>query len=195
MHRKDLLEGYGKHKNVRAREELIAEIGSAILASMLGVNTSIENVAAYVQSWKRYLGKEPNALYEAASMASKAVEYMLDGWNSEEEGLIDSETDEESKAKTIDAQSMPVGPISGEDGTSGGLGGGVNFRIEGNRIFLMGNTMAAKDLIKSVNLVPEGKKIPFSFFWDRKANNWSISLQNPADRIKILEELKGLLGG
>ena len=59
----------------------------------------------------------------------------------------------------------------------------------------MGDTMAAKDLIKSISLVPKDKKIPFSFFWDRKANNWSISLADPEDRIKILEQLKAALGG
>jgi hypothetical protein len=187
------MENYGTHKDVRAREELIAEIGSAILASMLGVNTSIDNVAAYVQSWKRFLESEPNALHEAASMASKAVEHILKGWNSEEEGLIDSETDENSAVKEQEAQSMPIGPISGEDGTSGGLGSGVNYRIEGNRIFLMGNTLAAKDKIKGLSLIPTGGTRPFSFFWDRKANNWSVSLKTPEDRIKILEQLKSQL--
>jgi antirestriction protein ArdC len=193
LDRKDLLENYGTHKSVRAREELIAEIGSAILASMLGVNTSIDNVAAYVQSWKRFLQDEPNALHEAASMASKAVEHILKGWNSEEEGLIDSETDENSAVREQEAQSMPIGPISGEDGTSGGLGSGVNYRIEGNRIFLMGNTLAAKDKIKGLSLIPTGGTRPFSFFWDRKANNWSVSLKTPEDRIKILEQLKSQL--
>jgi antirestriction protein ArdC/DNA polymerase III epsilon subunit-like protein len=189
LDRKDLLDNYGKHKDVRAREELIAEIGSAILASMFGINTSIENVAAYVQSWKRFLETEPNALFEAASMASKAVDYILAGYY---EDNPDEEYDPNSQPG---ATSMPIEPVTGEDGSSGGLGGGVNYRIEGNRIFLMGDTMAAKDLIKSISLVPKDKKIPFSFFWDRKANNWSISLADPEDRIKILEELKSKLGG
>ena len=189
LDRKDLIENYGKHKDVRAREELIAEIGSAILAAMFGINTSIENVAAYVQSWKRFLETEPNALFEAASLASKAVDYILAGYY---EDNPDEEYDPENQAG---ATSMPIEPVTGVDGSSGGLGGGVNYRIEGNRIFLMGDTMAAKDLIKSVSLVPKDKKIPFSFFWDRKANNWSISLGDPDDRVNILNQLKDALGG
>ena len=189
LDRKDLIENYGKHKDVRAREELIAEIGSAILASMFGINTSIDNVAAYVQSWKRFLETEPNALFEAASLASKAVDYILAGY-------YDDNPDEEYYPENQPgATSMPIEPVTGVDGSSGGLGGGVNYRIEGNRIFLMGDTMAAKDLIKSVSLVPKDKKIPFSFFWDRKANNWSISLADPEDRVNILNQLKALLGG
>lgn len=189
LDRKDLLENYGKHKDVRAREELIAEIGAAILASMFGINTSIENVAAYVQSWKRFLETEPNALFEAASMASKAVDYILAGY------YEDNPDEEYDPTNQPGATSMPIEPVTGEDGSSGGLGGGVNYRIEGNRIFLMGDTMAAKDLIKSVSLIPKDKKIPFSFFWDRKANNWSISLGDPEDRVNILNQLKALLGG
>jgi len=55
--------------------------------------------------------------------------------------------------------------------------------------------MAAKDLIKSLSITPKGKSIPFSFFWDRKANNWSISLGDPEDRVNILSQLRDLLGG
>ena len=189
LDRKDLLENYGVHKDVRAREELIAEIGSAILAAMFGVNTNIDNVAAYVQSWKRFLETEPNALMEAASLASKAVDHILAGWY---ENNPDEEYDPEKKTEVT---SMPITPITGEDGSSGGLGSDVNYRIEGNRIFLMGDTSSVKDIIKALSIIPNGKKIPFSFFWDRKANNWSISLADPADRVKILEELKAALNG
>jgi antirestriction protein ArdC len=189
LDRKDLLENYGTHKDVRAREELIAEIGSAILAAMFGVNTSIENVTAYVQSWKRFLESEPNALFEAASMASKAVDYILAGYY---EDNPDEEYDPENRPT---AESMPIEEITGEDSTFGGLGNGINYRIEGNRIFLMGSTMAAKDLIKSLSITPKGKSIPFSFFWDRKANNWSISLADAEDRVNILNQLRDLLGG
>jgi antirestriction protein ArdC/DNA polymerase III epsilon subunit-like protein len=189
LDRKDLLENYGTHKDVRAREELIAEIGSAILAAMFGVNTSIENVTAYVQSWKRFLESEPNALFEAASMASKAVDYILAGY------YEDNPDEEYDPEKQTEAESMPIEEITGEDSTFGGLGNGINYRIEGNRIFLMGSTMAAKDLIKSLSITPKGKSIPFSFFWDRKASNWSISLADPEDRVNILSQLRDALGG
>lgn len=189
LDRKDLLENYGQHKDVRAREELIAEIGSAILASMFGVKTSIENVAAYVQSWKRFLQDDPSVLMEAASLASKGVDHILAGW------YEDNPDEEYDPTKKTEVESMPETPITGEDGTSGGLGGGVNYRIEGNRIFLMGDTYSVKDIITALSIIPNGKKIPFSFFWDRKAGNWSISLADPADRVKILEDLKAALNG
>lgn len=189
LDRKDLLENYSTHKDVRAREELIAEIGSAIMASMFGINTSIDNVAAYVQSWKRFLETEPNALFEAASMASKAVDFILAGY------YEDNPDEEYDPEKQTEAESMPIEEITGEDSTFGGLGNGINYRIEGNRIFLMGSTMAAKDLIKSLSITPKGKSIPFSFFWDRKASNWSISLGDPEDRSNILNQLRDALGG
>jgi antirestriction protein ArdC/DNA polymerase III epsilon subunit-like protein len=191
LDRKDLLANYGTHKDVRAREELIAEIGSAILAQMMNVNTSIDNVAAYVQSWATWLKGDPNALHEAASLASKAVEHILGGYWDSVDGMVD--LSEETEAKEVQAIDMPQGEITGEDGTSGGLGQGINYRIEGESVILMGNTSKYKDLIKGVGIVPEGKKRPFSFIFHGRNKYWFVTLSGETglgDRMRILSELK-----
>ncbi len=191
LDRKDLLENYGVHKDVRAREELIAEIGSAILAQMMNVNTSIDNVAAYVQSWSKYLKEDPNALHEAASLASKAIEHILGGYWDSVEGMVD--LNEETEAKTVEAIDMPEGEITGVDGTSGGLGKGVNYRIEGESVILMGNTAANKEIIKSTSITPEGKKRPFTFIFHGRNKYWFVTLGGDTglgDRMRILAELK-----
>lgn len=196
LDRKDLLANYGTHKDVRAREELIAEIGSAILAQMMNVNTSIENVAAYVQSWAEWLKGDPNALHEAASLASKAVEHILGGYWASVDGMVD--LNEETEAKTVEAIEMPQGEITGEDGTSGGLGKGVNYRIEGESVILMGNTAANKEIIKGTGIVPEGKKRPFSFIFHGRNKYWFVTLSGETglgDRMRILSELKKNLDG
>ena len=196
LDRKDLLDNYGVHKDVRAREELIAEIGSAILAQMMNVNTSIENVAAYVQSWAEWLKGDPNALHEAASLASKAVEHILGGYWASVDGMVD--LNEETEAKTVEAIDMPQGEITGEDGTSGGLGNGVNYRIEGESVILMGNTTANKEIIKGTGIVPEGKKRPFTFIFHGRNKYWFVTLSGETglgDRMRILAELKKNLDG
>ena len=196
LDRKDLLENYGTHKDVRAREELIAEIGSAILAQMMNVDTSIDNVAAYVQSWATWLKGDPNALHEAASLASKAVEHILGGYWASVDGMVD--LNEETEAKTVEAIDMPQGEITGEDGTSGGLGKGVNYRIEGESVILMGNTTANKEIIKGTGIVPEGKKRPFTFIFHGRNKYWFVTLSGETglgDRMKILAELKKNLDG
>lgn len=195
LDRKDLLDNYGVHKEVRAREELIAEIGSAILAQMMNVDTSIDNVAAYVQSWSTWLKGDPNALHEAASLASKAVEHILGGYWASVEGMVD--LNEETEAKTVEAIDMPQGEITGEDGTSGGLGNGVNYRIEGESVILMGNTAANKEIIKSTSITPEGKKRPFTFIFHGRNKYWFVTLGGDTglgDRMRILAELKKKLG-
>ena len=196
LDRKDLLANYGTHKDVRAREELIAEIGSAILAQMMNVNTSIENVAAYVQSWAEWLKGDPNALHEAASLASKAVEHILGGYWASVDGMVD--LNEETEAKTVEAIDMPQGEITGEDGTSGGLGNGVNYRIEGESVILMGNTTANKEIIKATGITPEGKKRPFTFIFHGRNKYWFVTLSGETglgDRMRILAELKKNLDG
>jgi antirestriction protein ArdC/DNA polymerase III epsilon subunit-like protein len=196
LDRKDLLENYGTHKDVRAREELIAEIGSAILAQMMNVDTSIDNVAAYVQSWATWLKGDPNALHEAASLASKAVEHILGGYWASVDGMVD--LNEETEAKTVEAIDMPQGEITGEDGTSGGLGKGVNYRIEGESVILMGNTTANKEIIKATGITPEGKKRPFTFIFHGRNKYWFVTLSGETglgDRMRILAELKKNLDG
>lgn len=72
----------GKHSfgsTEYAREELVAEIGAAFLCGEVGIMPrTIENSAAYIQSWLRVLGENPGMLVQAAGAAQKAADYVLD---------------------------------------------------------------------------------------------------------------------
>lgn len=61
-----------------SKEELVAEIGSASILNMLGIETddSIRNNAAYIQSWIKALRNDKRLIVSAASKASKAVEMI-----------------------------------------------------------------------------------------------------------------------
>lgn len=61
----------------RAYEELIAEIGAVMLGVQLGVQTSPrEDNASYVQGWMKAIKDRPNVIFEAASAASQAIQFM-----------------------------------------------------------------------------------------------------------------------
>lgn len=79
LDRSELIKNYGNSDNqARAQEELIAEMGAAILGEMFGVNYDVENTQAYMQSWASVLSNNnADILHNASSMAQKAVDYML----------------------------------------------------------------------------------------------------------------------
>lgn len=62
-----------------SKEELIAELGSATLINMLGIETSksFRNSSAYIQSWLRVLKNDTHFIVSASSRAEKAVKYIL----------------------------------------------------------------------------------------------------------------------
>ena len=62
-----------------AREELIAEIGAAILNSMSGINNEalFANNVAYIQNWISALENDHNLIIFAASRAEKAVGFII----------------------------------------------------------------------------------------------------------------------
>ena len=71
-----------------AYEELIAEIGGAMLCSEAHIDNSslIENNAAYLQSWLQAVNDDPGMIVKAASEAAKAVDMIL-GRNQIQEDL------------------------------------------------------------------------------------------------------------
>ena len=69
--------GYNPQDEHYAREELIAEIGSMMLAAETGIPHDPGQHAAYVDSWLRSLRKDKNEIFRAASAASKAADYVL----------------------------------------------------------------------------------------------------------------------
>lgn len=64
-----------------SKEELVAEIGSASIMNMLGIETthSFRNSTAYIQSWLQVLRNDVKFIVSASSRAEKAVDYILNG--------------------------------------------------------------------------------------------------------------------
>lgn len=63
-----------------SKEELTAELGSASLLNMLGIETpkTFKNSSAYIQSWLRVLRNDSRFIVSASSKAEKAVNYILE---------------------------------------------------------------------------------------------------------------------
>lgn len=59
-----------------AREELVAELASAFLCAALGIEPSVRH-ADYLGSWLAVLRADNRAIFRAASLASKAADYLL----------------------------------------------------------------------------------------------------------------------
>jgi len=59
-----------------AREELIAEMGSAFLCAALGIVPTVRH-ADYLGSWLAVLREDNRAIFRAASAASKAADWLL----------------------------------------------------------------------------------------------------------------------
>lgn len=71
------LSRYAKDRSDRAREELIAELGSVFFAADLGLAIEPrDDHAAYIQSWVAVLRNDKRAIFQAASMAEKALSYL-----------------------------------------------------------------------------------------------------------------------
>lgn len=62
-----------------SKEELVAEIGSASLMNIIGIETSgtFKNSAAYIQNWLSVLKNDVKFIVSASSKAEKAVKYIL----------------------------------------------------------------------------------------------------------------------
>jgi antirestriction protein ArdC len=61
-----------------SREELVAEMGAAMLCGFAGISPhTLDNSAAYLQSWLRVLKSDSRMIVTAASAAQKAADYIL----------------------------------------------------------------------------------------------------------------------
>ena len=68
-----------RDKSNYAFEELIAEIGSAMLAGSLGISpTPRVDHAKYLNNWIRNINDKPNTIISAAAKAQKAATYLLE---------------------------------------------------------------------------------------------------------------------
>lgn len=75
--RKGKLIAFGS--NEYSKEELVAEIGSANIMNILGIETkkSFRNSSAYIQNWLSVLKNDVKFIVSASSKAEKAVKYIL----------------------------------------------------------------------------------------------------------------------
>jgi len=63
----------------RAKEELIAEAGAALLSIDLGITISVcDDHAQYLAHWKKHIKDDPNFLIQAISQAEKAIDVLTD---------------------------------------------------------------------------------------------------------------------
>lgn len=73
------LSRYAKDRSERAREELVAEIGSALICADLGIVPELEprsDHAAYLASWFTVLSNDRRAIFSAAAHAQRAAAYL-----------------------------------------------------------------------------------------------------------------------
>ena len=70
-----------------SREELVAEIGSAMICNRLGIEheKAFKNSAAYIQSWLKALKNDNRMIIWAAKKAEEAARYILGELNNEVE--------------------------------------------------------------------------------------------------------------
>ena len=112
LDRSDLIQNYRVHTSIRGKEELIAEIASAIAAGRLGVDIKLDNSAEYVRSWLKHLKNEGDYIYQAIQEAIKAVDYMFG------EGKPSRKSDSNNKPTPNDEES-PSGQGVGSEGKTG----------------------------------------------------------------------------
>jgi len=70
-------------KESYSKEELVAEIFSAMTLSHFGLNSEerLENSTAYLEGWINAIGENPSILFEAASKSQKAFDFIFDNQN------------------------------------------------------------------------------------------------------------------
>lgn len=67
------------------REELVAEMGAAMLCGVAGIErTTLDNSASYIDNWRKAIGSDTKLVVMAGAQAQKASDYIL-GVNREEE--------------------------------------------------------------------------------------------------------------
>ena len=66
-----------------SREELVAEMGSAFLCAEAGIESTLDNSAAYLKGWLGALKGDERLIVTAASAAQRAADFIL-GKNAQE---------------------------------------------------------------------------------------------------------------
>ena len=100
-----------------SKEELIAEMGASFLCARAGIeNTTIDNSAAYIQSWMKALQNDKKLLVIAAGQAQKAANFITKDLDDlklalkvEEITTADEKIIKSSQAATISL--IPISPV------------------------------------------------------------------------------------
>ncbi len=66
---------FGSHSY--SQEELVAEFGASMLCGVAGIETTIENSAAYIQGWLKVLKSDKKILVHAAAQAQRSADFIL----------------------------------------------------------------------------------------------------------------------
>ncbi len=74
---------------IYSEEELVAEMGAAMLSGMTGITSTLDNSAAYIKGWAQKIKADPKLIMKASGQASKAVEFIIG-----EEKIEEVETEE-----------------------------------------------------------------------------------------------------
>ncbi len=75
---RETLQKYGSSTTIRAKEELCAEISAAFLCAALGMEpTEREDHAAYLASWLTVIRGDKRAIFQAATAAQAACDFIL----------------------------------------------------------------------------------------------------------------------
>ncbi len=63
--------------NPYAREELVAEIGAAMIGGSAGISVDVEHTAAYIENWRAQLSADPRLIVSAAGESQRRADYVL----------------------------------------------------------------------------------------------------------------------
>lgn len=85
LNRKGIADFNGFGTETYSREELVAEMGAAFLAGIAGLDMDLDNSAAYVAGWAKFLSDKPKEVVFAAGQAHKAVDLILGSQEDEAE--------------------------------------------------------------------------------------------------------------
>lgn len=70
-----------RDKSSYAFEELVAEMGSAMVLSDRGFEQRLDQHVSYIDGWLSKIKSDPRAIFKAMGLASKAANYLLDNVN------------------------------------------------------------------------------------------------------------------
>ena len=121
LNRIDKLSRFGDRSY--AVEEMVAELGSAFLAAMLGfpVDRTLDSAAAYLACWLKVLKSDNQAIFTVVTAASAAAEHVLSFSRTVETEEADSERNDGQHQKALDPQpdqpAVPAQPLSTSDAT------------------------------------------------------------------------------